>query len=138
MGALLSFGRIRKVKVASRVAQVLHDKDEENVNRRNSLAYNLEEYVKLKGDDPTRLLLEIENHMKENLPEQRKKDRIRKVPQNTKIGNDVLHGNMRVLKNQVILHFNHINRRFRDNSHNGNAMLHFICQEVSQQYMRIE
>ena len=96
MGALLSFGRIRKVKVASRVAQVLHDKDEENVNRRNSLAYNLEEYVKLKGDDPRRLLLEIENHMKENLPEQRKKDRNRKVPQNTEIGNDVLHGNMRV------------------------------------------
>ena len=58
MGALLSFGRIRKVKVASRVAQVLHDKDEENDNRRNSLAYNLEEYVKLKGGDPTRLLLE--------------------------------------------------------------------------------
>ena len=49
-----------------------------------------------------------------------------------------MHGNIRELKTQVIMHFNQINRRYKDFTHNGNAMLHFICQEVSQQHMRIE
>lgn len=37
---------------------------------------------------------------------------------------------IRELKTQVIVHFNVINRRYKDINHYGNRMLHFICQEV--------
>jgi hypothetical protein len=46
-----------------------------------------------------------------------------------KIGNLILHGNMRQLKTQVIVNFNTINRRYKDVTHNGNGILHFVCQE---------
>eukprot|EP00596_Hydrurales_sp_CCMP1899_P008985 CAMPEP_0119040646 /NCGR_PEP_ID=MMETSP1177-20130426/10651_1 /TAXON_ID=2985 /ORGANISM="Ochromonas sp, Strain CCMP1899" /LENGTH=369 /DNA_ID=CAMNT_0007005925 /DNA_START=219 /DNA_END=1325 /DNA_ORIENTATION=- len=36
---------------------------------------------------------------------------------------------MRQLKTQVIVHFNTINKRYKDVTHHGNGLLHFVCQE---------
>ena len=132
MGVALSLGKVKRVKVATRKGKVvlIEDSDVGNDRRRNSLAYNLESYVKLNGSDPNELLHEIENQLKLLAPEIKGTDRIKKVPKFTKIGNNILHGNIRELKTQVIMHFNQINRRYKDFTHNGNAMLHFICQEV--------
>lgn len=94
------------------------------------MAYNIEMYVQLEGGDTDELLREIEATIRYNAPEAKGLDKVRKVPHTTKTGNDILHGSMRELKTQVILHFEDINRRYKDPSHFGNTLLHFICQEV--------
>ena len=131
MGLALSLGRVKRVKMALRKGKiVIIDPEKGGGRRRNSLAYNIEQFVLLKGGDMDKLLHEIEAINRQNAPEPKGTDRVKKVPRFTKIGNDVLHGNMRELKTQFIMHFNQINRRYKDFTHNGNAMLHFVCQEV--------
>jgi hypothetical protein len=76
------------------------------------------------------LLREIEVDIKKKQPEIKKTLNLKKVPKITQVGNNILHGNMRELKTQTIMYFNVINRRYVHFSHCGNAMLHFICQEV--------
>jgi hypothetical protein len=128
MGTVLSLGRVQRIQVGKRGKRA--DQSDLVVRKRNSLAYNLEEFVKLKGADCTALIREIEMTIKANAPQiHGTKAKLNKVPKNTEIGNLILHGNMRQLKTQVIVNFNTINRRYKDVTHNGNGILHFVCQE---------
>lgn len=46
----------------------------------------------------------------------------------SKIADSVLHGNMKELRNQVVVYFKTINRKYMDH-HLGNTLLHMVCQE---------
>jgi hypothetical protein len=46
----------------------------------------------------------------------------------SKIADNVLGGSMKELRNQVVVYFKTINRRYPDN-HYGNTLLHMVCQE---------
>ena len=46
----------------------------------------------------------------------------------SKIADSVLHGNAKELRNQVVVYFKTINRKYLDH-HLGNTLLHMVCQE---------
>ena len=45
-----------------------------------------------------------------------------------KIGDSIIQGNMKELRNQVFVFFKTINRKYKDH-HNGNCVIHMLCQE---------
>lgn len=46
----------------------------------------------------------------------------------SKIADSVLHGNAKEIRNQVVVYFKTINRKYVDH-HLGNTLLHMVCQE---------
>ena len=130
MGILAS--RVKRVQVANKRSKVAIINAVQE-RRRNSFAYYIKRYVDV-NVDLVDLITEIETlditkRGLEHEKEKKAKLTIKKIPKFTKIGNNILHGNFRELKTQVILHFNVINHRYKDASHLGNTILHFICQE---------
>lgn len=94
---------------------------EKDSRRRNSLAYNIERFINFEGDDFAPLLREVKD---EKVAQMVKAVRPSKY---TAIGDNILEGNYRELRNQVMLNFKQINRRYKE--HFGNTVLHFCCQE---------
>lgn len=85
MGTVLSLGRVQRIQVGKRGKRADHL--DLVVRKRNSLAYNLEEFVKLNGADCTALIREIEMTIKANAPQiHGTKAKLIKVPKNTEIG----------------------------------------------------
>lgn len=81
MGAVLALGRVKRVKMALRKGKIVVDPEKGGGRRRNSLAHNIEQYVQLRGGDTDKLLHEIEAIIRQNAPESRGTDRIKKVLQ---------------------------------------------------------
>jgi hypothetical protein len=90
--------------------------------RRNSLAFNIMNFVGYEEDDFTPLVDKI----RQSIVEQNgnRKDKITKF---SKIADAICRGNNRDLKEQVV-NFQGINRRY-DNQHNNSHILHFIASE---------
>ena len=94
------------------------------MQRRNSLAYNISQFVNFEGSDFSILIDEIK---KENANKSKDKEKMKaKGNRFTKIAEDILSGNMREIKSQVAVSFQFINRKYKD--FHENAILHFVCQ----------
>eukprot|EP01031_Cornospumella_fuschlensis_P036137 gene36137-43830_t len=109
MGSLLTVFQFER---SSKVDKL--DVIEPEVRRRNSLAFSIAQF--LRADD---LQVALEEMKKEKLGKAGDKKAIR-VSKFGKIGDSVIGGNMYELRNQVFVHFKHINRNYPDH-HNGNT-----------------
>lgn len=93
--------------------------------RRNSLAFYIARYNKFDGDDYTPLIEEIRL---EQAPKKKALEKQQPKSKFTKAADAILAGNMRELRNQIILNFKAINRKYKD-PHNDNSLVHFVCRE---------
>ncbi len=95
-----------------------NENDPESANKKAAIRHERENTCKK--------LLELIKEEKDELnPLKGKKVRETKF---TKIAKAVLAGNMKVLKNEVIVNFATINRKYKD-QYLGNCLIHFVCQE---------
>jgi hypothetical protein len=119
MGAVLGV----KVSMAGRIEERnLESKDD---RRRNSLAYNISQFVSYEKDDFAPMIASI---MKEKYSKTGGKPPVIKPSKFSKIADAIIQGNMRECRNQVIVFFKTINRKYKD-QFGGNTLLHFACQE---------
>ena len=100
------------------------DKEEDapkDSRRRNSMAFNIVQFMQYEEDDFGPLV----DKVRQNLAEQGvKKEKVTKF---SKIADAVNRGNFRELKHEVV-NYQHINRRYGD-QHNNSVLLHFIASE---------
>ncbi len=89
--------------------------------RRNSFAFNISKFVQYEEEDYTPLI----NDIKEELAKQSQKKP--KVTKFSKVADNILRGNNRELKFQVV-NYQGINRKYGD-QHMNYHILHMICQE---------
>eukprot|EP01038_Epipyxis_sp_PR26KG_P015116 gene15116-20337_t len=92
--------------------------------RRNSLAFYISEFVSYDDDNYTPLIEAVKADKLKNGG----KATVAKVSKFGKIAEAILQGNMKELRNQVVVYFQSINRNYKD-QYVGNTLLHFACQE---------
>lgn len=96
--------------------------------RRNSMAFNIMNFVQYEEDD----FAPVIDKIRQTLIEQgQKKEKITKF---SKMCDAVARGNNRELKHQVV-NFQGINRRY-DNQHNNSVLLHFIASEGYEEMLK--
>lgn len=90
--------------------------------RRNSLAFNIVRFLTYEEDDFTPLVEEVKEH---KLAHQ--SNLMQRATKYTKIGEAILRGNNREFRNQAIVNFRFINRKYKE--YENNSVIHFLCQE---------
>ena len=126
MGGLVSSNKQEIPQAAEKSEEEKEaEKKARESRRRNSLALSISKFIKFEGDDYQELVEEIKAHKDSQNPVRGKVVREDKW---SKTAKSVLQGNFRELRNQVVLHFGLINRKYRD-EWVAYSMLHFVCQE---------
>ena len=112
MGGLVSSNKQEIPPAAEKSEEQKEDeKKARESRRRNSLALSISKFIKFEGDDYQELVDEIKSHKDSQNPV---RDKVVREDKWSKTAKSVLQGNFRELRNQVVLHFGLINRKYRD------------------------
>lgn len=103
-------------------ASTVEEEVVKDARRRNSLAFNISQYVTYPDDDLNVLADQVRKEIASNGGV--KKEKVTKFG---RMADAVLRGDLREIKAQTV-NYPTINRRYGDH-HNNSVMLHFICQE---------
>jgi hypothetical protein len=99
--------------------------EEVDPRRRNSLAYDIHKYFNQGGLNYNQIVEEIRRERERTMTSKmRRANRLNKY---AKVGEEILQGNMRSLKNQVVTNYLRINRQYPEQG--GNTLMHFICMQ---------
>jgi ankyrin repeat protein len=124
MGLIIAkVSKIFTKKVESETTLPTATEGNKDERRRNSLAYNISRFVQWEDDDYAPLITEIDDalHGKQT---GKKKLRINKA---TKIADAIVQGDLRVLRNEVIVNFSTINKQYND-MHRDYTLLHITAE----------
>eukprot|EP01036_Dinobryon_divergens_P030701 gene30701-39985_t len=121
-----AIGSFRKIDFAAGTGVDDHGEEKKiDDRRRNSLAFYISEFVLYDNDkenDNYKALIDLVKN------ERKAKHASVRPSKFSKLADTILHGNMKELRNQVIVHWPNINRKYKDH-HFDNSLLHMACQE---------
>lgn len=115
-------GGFGSIDFGGRVEEKNLDKGDDR--RRNSLAFYISQFVEYDKDDFGPL---VEIVKKDKYSKTGGKPPPARPSKFSKIADAIIQGNMRECRNQVIVFFKTINRRYKEQQ--GNTLLHFACSE---------
>lgn len=129
MGPVISSIKKLFVKEDKVAAGGLDDHNDGPKRRRNSLAFHITQFCRYEEDDYQPLVEETVADIERTAHELGKyHKRQARESKMVKAARAIQGGDMRVLREQIVINFKNINRKFLE-THGGDTLLHMVCRE---------